>query len=243
MNENNNIEQSELQVEQLIEDLEILADRIYAMDEDFTEEEQEEITSQLFALNPNQFKDAKSYLFANDELILSEEDYEAMQARAKLLRNKVLFPTERMDATYTRLFKHAFKIAEELDEFENSIESIEKEIAEKEKQIVEKYKDGIDTRDLADLIKNEYPEEYLNRIAEAFESCFIDKMAIAPEVEYCEDDEVIVVSFIKNRNDKIIYLPLLDILNYKIVYQTSFLEALNAVLMYKLIFGEDAVAC
>lgn len=239
-------------IEQLQEELEILASRVLDLDEGFDEEAIDELEAQLCCLDANQFKDINTiteHMFRNDELIMVDSDeiadgnvlvnLELMEFRAKLLKNEVKYPTRRQREIFERLVAKYSKITKDLEAFENDIHTIEKNIEEKYEQNIEAHKDGINTRDLAMLLVDEYPDKYLKHMGHELKR-LIDEMAIGAMINYKEELRKFEVGFAEN--NKKIKISLLDVLEYKTTYNKSFVESMEALLMYKLIYGEDEEA-
>ena len=95
---------NQYKIAELEDNLNLLASRVYKMNEDFTKEEKEEISEALNSLELKQLKDienCKDYLY--DSLYCDEENLYKAENLRKELMNKIKYPTPSMNQTFKDL--------------------------------------------------------------------------------------------------------------------------------------------
>ncbi|MBN3397103.1 hypothetical protein CF074_05255 [Clostridium botulinum] len=97
---------NQYKIKNLEDNLNLLAERVYKTDEDFTEEEKEEIVEALGGLESEQLENIdkhKDYL--QDDLYCGMENIDEMCKKQKELMSKIKYPTPKMNKTFMELIK------------------------------------------------------------------------------------------------------------------------------------------
>lgn len=104
---------SQYKVAELENNLFLLANRVYKINEDFSKEEKLEIYETLRELEINQLKNIENHIGClHDGLYCSEEDFDKAENQKEILMNKIKYPTPPMYATFKELVAEELKFKE-----------------------------------------------------------------------------------------------------------------------------------